>query len=284
MRNKKFDFIKELFGLTIGSLIMSIGINMFLAPHTIAPGGLSGASVILNKITGIPVSTVMLLIGVPLVFICIKILGLKNSIRTLLGTVIFSVMIKLTSPLAQVVATEDLLLSSISGGILVGAGIGIVFLCDGSTGGTDLIALILNKKFPNIKTTQFMMCLDSTVVISSGLVSGNIEILLYSTIALYVLVKVVDVVTEGFNFSKSLIIISNKPDELVDFITKDFSRGLTILNGRGGYTNDQKEVLLVVVAKRQELALKKAIKELDPNAFIIISDAYEVLGEGFKAI
>lgn len=284
MKKERVTGIIEFLGLIIGCISMAVGINTFLKPHTIAPGGLSGLSVVLNKVTGISVSAVMLLIGVPLVIFAFKILGAKNSVKTLIGTVLFSLIVNITSPLADLGATNDLLLSSISGAILLGIGIGIMFRVDASTGGTDLIALILSKKFPGIKPTKFMICLDAFVVISSGIASQNIEIALYSAIALYVVVKVADAIMEGFDYSKAFFIISNHADDIKSVITRELDRGLTILDGRGGYTNEEKQVLLVVVSKNQEVYLKKLVKTADPSAFIIVSNVHEVLGEGFKKL
>lgn len=284
MKKETVTGIIEFLGLIIGCISMAVGINTFLKPHTIAPGGLSGLSVVLNKVTGISVSAVMLLIGVPLVIFAFKILGAKNSVKTLIGTVLFSLIVNITSPLADLGATNDLLLSSISGAILLGIGIGIMFRVDASTGGTDLIALILSKKFPGIKPTKFMICLDAFVVISSGIASQNIEIALYSAIALYVVVKVADAIMEGFDYSKAFFIISNHADDIKSVITRELDRGLTILDGRGGYTNEEKQVLLVVVSKNQEVYLKKLVKTADPSAFIIVSNVHEVLGEGFKKL
>ncbi|WP_270940766.1 YitT family protein [Romboutsia lituseburensis] len=284
MKKERVTGLIEFLGLIIGCISMAVGINTFLKPHTIAPGGLSGLSVVLNKVTGISVSAVMLLIGIPLVIFAFKILGSKNSVKTLVGTVLFSLIVNFTSPLADLGATNDLLLSSISGAILLGIGTGIMFRVDASTGGTDLIALILSKKFPGIKPTKFMICLDAFVVISSGIASQNIEIALYSAIALYVVVKVADAIMEGFDYSKAFFIISNHADDIKSVITRELDRGLTVLDGRGGYTNEEKQVLLVVVSKNQEVYLKKLVKTADPSAFIIVSNVHEVLGEGFKKL
>lgn len=274
----------EFLGLVLGCIVMALGLNIFLKPHTIAPGGLSGTSVVLNKLTNIPVSTIMLLIGIPLVLFAYKILGKKNFLKTLLGTVIFSITVNLTSDLFVNLTTNDLLLSAIAGGILVGLGIGIVFSVDGSTGGTDLIALILSKKFPNLKTTRIMMILDGVVVISSGIVNQNLETALYSAIALFILIKVADIIMEGLDYSKAFFIISNESDNIRNIIAKELQRGSTILEGRGGYTDDRKDVLLVIIQKNQEVALKKLVKNIDPNAFVIVSDVHEVLGNGFKTL
>lgn len=281
-KGKNHQLLLEVAGLIVGCLLLSVGINMFLKPHTIAPGGLSGLAVVINKLSNIPVSAIMLLIGVPLVIFAYKILGKKNFIKTLIGTVTFSLLLEITDPLSQITATSDLLLSAISGAILVGAGLGIMLRSDVSTGGTDLIALMLSKKFPGIKITKFMMCIDAFVVISSGIVSKNLEIALYSAIALYIIVKVIDAIMESFDYSKSFMIISNKSEELKKVITQDLDRGLTVLNGEGGYTASKKEVLLVAVPKQEEITLKKLVHSIDPEAFMLINEVHEVVGEGFS--
>ncbi|CEN93795.1 YitT family protein [Paraclostridium sordellii] len=285
MKEKGFrGFIFESIGLVLGCIFMSIGINMFLKPYTIAPGGLSGLSMVIGKVTGLPMSIVMLIIGIPLIVFSVKILGIKNSIKTLIGMSVFSAILSITSYLSNVHVTEDVLLCSISGALCLGIGLGIILKMDASTGGTDLIALMLNKVFPNVPLSKFMVILDGMVVISAGLASKNLETALYSGVALYIIVKLVDAIVSDFNYSKAFMIISNEPNVLRDGITREIKRGVTFLQGKGGYTNEDKNVLLVVVSKNEEVHLKKVIKNIDPSAFIIVSDVHEVLGEGFKAI
>lgn len=278
------DFLFQSLGLLVGSIFMSVGINMFFKPYTIAPGGLSGLSLVLGKLTGLPIPAVMLAIGIPLVIFSIKILGIKDSIKTLIGMTVFSIILGITSSLSNFDITKDVLLCSISGALCLGVGLGIVLKMDASTGGTDLIALMLNRAFPNIPLAKFMIILDGMVVISAGFASKNLETALYSGVALYIVVKIVDAIVSGLNYSKAFMIISNQSDILRDGITKELDRGVTFLQGKGGYTNEDKNVLLVVVSKKQEVHLKKVIKNIDPSAFIIVSDVHEVLGEGFKSI
>ncbi|WP_373601138.1 YitT family protein [Paraclostridium bifermentans] len=274
----------ESIGLIFGCIFMSIGINMFLKPYTIAPGGLSGLSVVIGKLTGLPISVVMMGIGIPLVIFSVKILGIKDSIKTLIGMTVFSLILSITSPLSNAHVTEDVLLCAISGALCLGVGLGIVLKMDASTGGTDLIALMLNKVFPSVPISKFMVMLDGMVVISAGIASKNLETALYSGVALYIIVKLVDAIVSDFDYSKAFMIISNQPDNLRDGITKEVKRGVTFLQGKGGYTNEDKNVLLVVVSKNEEVHLKKVIKSIDPCAFIIVSDVHEVLGEGFKTM
>lgn len=278
------DFLLQSLGLVVGCIFMSIGINMFFKPYTIAPGGLSGLSLVLGKLTGLPIPVVMLAIGIPLVIFSIKILGVKDSIKTLIGMTVFSIVLGVTSSLSNFDVTKDVLLCSISGALCLGIGLGIVLKMDASTGGTDLIALMLNRAFPSVPLSKFMVILDGMVVISAGIASKNLETALYSGVALYIIVKIVDAIVSGLNYSKAFMIISNESDILRDGITKELDRGVTFLQGKGGYTNEDKNVLLVVVSKKQEVHLKKVIKNIDPSAFIIVSDVHEVLGQGFKSI
>ena len=198
---------------------------------------------------------------------------------------ILSGILEITAPLATISVTQDVLLSAISGAILLGIGLGIVFSVDGSTGGTDLIALMVNRVIPSLPVSKCLTIIDGMVVLSAGIANGNIETGLYSAIALYIIVKVIDAIISGFDYSKAFMIITEDRDELKEAIVNDIKRGVTILDGKGGYTNNDKSILLVVVNnKKQEVSLKKLIKKVDPSAFIIVSDVHEVLGEGFKSI
>lgn len=284
MKNNFKSTIIEALGMITGCLISSIGINMFFKPHTIAPGGLSGLSVVLSKMSGLSVSTIMLMMGIPLIIFSIKILGKKNAIKTLIGMLLLSACLELTSSLSQIKVTNDILLSAITGAILLGFGLGIIFRVDGSTGGTDLIALMVNKVIPSIPLSKCLVFIDGLVVISSGLVNKNLETGLYSAISLYIIVKIVDFIIAGFNYSKSFMIITNEEEALKNAIVNDIKRGITILDGKGGYTDSNKSVLIVVVNKNQEIHLKKLIKKVDKNAFIIVSNVHEVFGEGFTPI
>ncbi|WP_122639147.1 YitT family protein [Romboutsia sp. Marseille-P6047] len=284
MNNKIKTGIIEFIGLIIGCLSMSIGLNMFFKPYTIAPGGLSGLSLVLSKLTGLSVSTIMLAMGIPLLIFSVKILGKKDAIKTLIGMLILSGLLDVTAPLSNVSVTEDVLLSAISGAIFLGVGIGMVFSVDGSTGGTDLIALMVNRIIPSIPLSKCLIVIDGMVVVSAGIANGNLETGLYSGIALYIIAKLVDAIISGFDYSKAFMIISDNEEILRDAIVNDINRGVTILDGRGGYTNNNKSILLAVVKKKQEVHLKKLIKRVDPRAFIIVSDVHEVLGEGFKDI
>ena len=274
----------EVIILIIGCLFMAISINMFLNPHNIAPGGLTGVSIIINTLTGLPIWLINILFDIPLFLFAFRILGKKDATKTLLGIIFLTASLKITENLGNMQVTDDILLSSISGAIILGIALGLIFRINGSTGGTDLIGLLANKSFPSLSVPTLMGFADGCVVILSGIVSRNIEIALYSAIALYIIVKVSDIMVEGINTSTSFTIISEKYAEIGKAITDELQRGATILKGQGLYTGSEKNVLLVVVSKKEVVTLKKLVKNIDPSAFIIISDIFEAFGEGFKSI
>lgn len=281
---KNKDILIQYIGLIIACMIMAVGLNMFLVPKTIAPGGLSGLSVVISKLTGFPVSNILFTISTPLLLFSVKILGKKDAIKTFIGMAILTLSLKVTEPLSTISLTDNTLLAAISGSILVGLSLGILFRIDASTGGTDLIALMLNRIIPSIPVSKCLSMIDGTVVVLAGVVNMNFETGLYSAIALYIMVKIIDTITAGFDYAKAFFIITEKKDVLQEAII-ELNRGITILDAKGGYTNEDKNVMLVVVnQKKQEVALKKMVKELDEKSFVIVTDVYEVLGKGFKSI
>ena len=281
---KNKDILIQYIGLIIACMIMAVGLNMFLVPKTIAPGGLSGLSVVISKLTGFPVSNILFTISTPLLLFSVKILGKKDAIKTFIGMAILTLSLKVTEPLSTISLTDNTLLAAISGSILVGLSLGILFRIDASTGGTDLIALMLNRIIPSIPVSKCLSMIDGTVVVLAGVVNMNFETGLYSAIALYIMVKIIDTITAGFDYAKAFFIITEKKDVLQEAII-ELNRGITILDAKGGYTNEDKNVMLVVVnQKKQEVALKKMVKELDEKSFIIVTDVYEVLGKVFKSI
>lgn len=283
MKSSSLKF-SDIIILLVGCLLMSISINMFLNPHNIAPGGLTGVSIIINSLTGLPIWLINISFDIPLFILAFKILSKKDAFKTFLGIIFLTSSLKITENLAYLDITDDVLLASISGAIILGISLGLIFRINGSTGGTDLIGILANKFFPSISVPMLMGFADGTIVLLSGIVSKNIEIALYSAIALYIIVKVSDIMVEGINTSSSFTIISDKYREIGMEITEELGRGATILKGSGFYTNKEKNVLLVVVSKKQVITLKKLVKNIDPNAFIIITDIFEALGEGFKEI
>ncbi|WP_066495981.1 YitT family protein [Abyssisolibacter fermentans] len=281
VENKWFKLIGSYVFVTLGTLLLALSLNIFLEPNTIAPGGVTGFAVVMKKLFGIEVYIMNLAINVPLFIVGVMVLGKVFGAKTLYATITLSVFLKM---LPHTNATNDILLASIFGGVLAGIGIGLVFKAGGTTGGTDLAGAILNKFFPRFSIAKLMMSIDICVVIFAGLVSKKIEISLYSILTLYISVKVIDQILEGMGYAKSFFIISQKPDEIGMTIIKELNRGVTVFKGKGMYTGSNKDILYCVVNRAQIVKLKKLVYKIDKKAFVIVNDANEVLGEGFKRI
>jgi len=276
-----YRHLLEYLGITIGTLIMAFSINLFLEPHTIAPGGVTGLGIVIQKVSNglIKVWVTNLVVNIPLFIGGVITLGKSFGAKTLYATIVLSLFIWLVP---QAYATQDLLLSAIFGGVLLGMGVGIVFKAGGTTGGTDLAGAMLNKYFPVLSIASFMMVIDFFIVATSGAVNGKLEYPLYSLISLYISVKVIDLVLDGMGYAKAFIIVSDKSNEIALEVVESLNRGVTILKGRGFYTGNDKEVLLCAVNRSQITKFKEIIHNIDNNAFIMITEVNEVLGEGFK--
>lgn len=262
-----------------GSALVAIAFNLFLLPNQIAPGGVSGISTILHHLTEIEPAYIQWAFNIPLFIAGLLLLGgLSYGTKTLVGTLFLPFIVFLTRDWD--VGFTDPLLGAIFGGIGVGAGLGLAFRARASTGGTDLAAQIL-QKYTGLTSGFSVALIDGIVVISSAVVFG-LELALYALISLFVTGKTIDIVQMGLGYAKIAYIIS-KNDELVkQYIIRDIDRGVTKLNGVGGYTDEARPVLMCVVNQTEVTRLKEVVRRADPTAFVIVSNATEVLGEGFK--
>lgn len=286
MKVKWYRLFFDYLGITLGTFLMAAGLLMFLEPNTIAPGGVTGLAIVIQKVSGIPMDVTNLAINIPLFIIGIMVLGKAFGAKTAYGTATLSLFIRILIIFFgdNINATGDLLLASIFGGVILGIGIGMVFKSGGTTGGTDLAGAILNKYVPGLSTAKLMMIIDLVIVAAAGIVNRNIETSLYSVISLYVLVKVADFIVEGLNYSKAFYIITDYSEEISKEIFEKLDRGATALKGKGMYTGEDKDVLLCVVNRAQVTKLKDIVYSLDNQAFIMVSTIHEVLGEGFTPL
>lgn len=272
--------IRQYVGMTLGIFITAVAMNLFLIPHKIAAGGVSGLATVLHYLFDFPVGVLMLIFNIPIFLFGLKILGARYGINTLYGAIMLSVFIDLTERFTPVV-TEDILLNCLYGGVMVGIGMGLVFRFKGNTAGTALLAAILNKLF-HISVGQALMIADGCVVAFAGIVFKSPELALYATISIFVTSQIIDLVQEGPATSKSFLIMVENPEVLADKIFHEIDRGVTYLQGRGGYTGQSREMLLCVVDTSEVTQLKELIVQHDSKAFIIVNDAHEVFGEGFS--
>lgn len=279
-KNEKIKFLIDIFFVTLSCMIMSFSYAAFCIPNNLAPGGFSGLATVLYAFFGTPVGAVSFIMCVPFFVILYKEMGLGAFLKTAYGTFIFSLFIDLMT--GKFNFTNDLFLSSVFGGIMFGVGTGLLFKFDGTTGGTELLAVILNKKMPHITISNFILILDGIVVLIAGIAFKNFEIMLYCIIFIFVCTKVIDIIQEGMGYSKAFYIFTDKPEEMKDAIFNNLERGITFLQGRGGYSGNEKEVIFCVVSRMEITALKNIAVSIDNNSFMILADVSEVFGEGFK--
>lgn len=296
MSKKVRKGIKDYTLIVIGSFLTAAAINVFLVPYKIASGGVSGVATVVFYLSNgrMPVGTTMLLLNIPLFLAGIRFIGRRFALRTLVSTLLLSLIIDATEPftqsfvdrflvkLSQNPTNPDLLLYSLFGGFLMGVGLGIVFRSGATTGGSDLAARIVTHFIPNFTMGQVLLFIDTAVVVFAAVSFQSFLLALYAIVTLYISSKVIDAILEGVNFAKEVFIISEKADEIAVKILKDLDRGVTALQGKGMFTGDRKQVLFCVLHRGQLTELKEIVKEVDVRAFVILTDIREVFGEGFK--
>lgn len=263
--------------IIVGSLITALAFNLFLVPNHIASGGVSGISILVQSVFGIEPAYIQWAINIPLFFAGFMLLGRDYAIRSLLGTIVLPLFVFLTRNLP--IPTTDALLSSLYGGIGVGIGLGIVFRGRGSTGGLSTLAQII-QKYSGLSLSACVVLMDGMVIGAAAFLSP--EKALYALIALYITGKMIDLIELGFGYTKVAYIIADNTEAISKAVLSELDRGLTKLNAQGGYTGDDRTVLMVVVGQSEVTRLKTLVQSLEPTAFVIISNAHEVLGEGFK--
>lgn len=264
--------------LLVGAFLIAVSFNLFLLSNRIASGGVSGISVILNTLMQIPPAYTQWALNIPLFITGVFVLGRHFGVKTAVGSVILPLFVLLTSHWTA--PTHNPLLAAIYGGLGVGLGLGLVFRGRGSTGGLDVAAQIIHR-LTGIGLGLAVAAMDALVILAAGLFI-SFENALYALIGLYVTSKTIDIVQTGLQTSKAAYIISKDPDRVSAAILHDLDRGLTKLEGVGGYTGENRPVLLVVVGQNEVTRLKDLVRDADPDAFVIISNAAEVLGEGFR--
>jgi uncharacterized membrane-anchored protein YitT (DUF2179 family) len=280
--------------IIIGSVILAAGFVFFISPYKIVPGGVYGIAIVIHYMTeglfswapsGLPIGLTGLILNIPLTFIGIKILGPRFGVKTVVGFVLTSVFMDLITyffgeaPLVE----GDALLSSIFGGVLVGLGLGLIFKSKATSGGSDIVAMII-AKYTKLPLGQLMIYVDSAIVLIGLVVFADWKIPLYSWIVIYVTGKTIDIVLQGMSVDKTLFIISDKFEEIRNRIINDLHRGGTYIPGKGMYNGSDKTIIFTVVNRREMALLQEYIHEIDPTAFLTVLEANEILGEGFKSL
>ena len=277
-RVKQFSI--EIVETIIGAIIMAIATSLFLLPNQLSSGGFAGVATILYYFLDIPMGTTILAINVPLFIFSAYKLGKGFVIRSFVGTVTFSFSIDLLYKITPL--TQDRFLACIYGGIIIGLGRAIILKANSSTGGSDLISMLVKKYNPNIRTGNIIILVDVIIVGLNILFFKEIEIGLYSAIAIYLMGKMIDIIFEGIYFTKLVVIISDRNEEIAEVIGEKIGKGTTGLYGKGMYKDEKKLVLLCAASRGDVSRVKQTAKKIDPQSFIIIANAREVVGLGFK--
>ncbi len=268
--------------IIIAGFIFACGLETFTAPNNIAPGGASGIAVAVSYLTGVSEGILYFIINIPLIIIGFIFLGKKLMFKTLMS--IATITVATDFVFAYLPHYEgDHILASLFGGLLIGAGLGLSYVCEATSGGTDILNKLINKKFPQMSLGAITFATDFAVIIAAMLIFGNIESGLYAIIAIFVSSKVINLLVYGSYEGKMLLIFSEKYEEIAQKIMTS-GRGVTFLSGTGAYKNEQKQIICCAVHKNEYVRIKRYVKEVDPSAFMIISSANEVLGQGFKEI
>ncbi len=268
-----------------GALILAAGFVFFITPHKIVPGGVYGISIVLHYLFNTPVGMMALAFDIPLTILGIKFLGPRFGVKTVVGfslTALFTDLLTLAWGFKPLVA-DDPLLSSVFGGVLAGVGLGLIFKSKATSGGSDIVAMII-AKYTRLPLGMLMIYVDSVIVLLGLAVFQDWKIPLYSWIVIFVTGKVIDIVLEGVSYDKSVFIISDKYEDIRDKIINNLDRGGTFIDGRGMYNNAERRIIHTVVSRRELATLEEYIHQIDPKAFVTITDATEILGEGFKSL
>ena len=274
------QFTIEILETIVGAIIMAIATSLFLLPNQLSSGGFAGIATILYYFLNIPMGTTILAINVPLFIFSAYKLGKGFVIRSFIGTVTFSFAIDILDKLTPL--TQDRFLACIYGGIIIGLGTAIILKANSSTGGSDLISMLVKQYNAEIRTGNVIIIVDIIIVGLNILFFKEIEIGLYSAIAIYLMGKMIDIIFEGIYFTKLVIIISDRNEEIAEVIGEKIGKGTTGLYGKGMYKDEQILVLLCAASRGDVSKVKQTAKKIDPQSFIIIANAREVVGLGFK--
>ena len=272
--------IMEIIGTILGAVVMAIGVALFLLPNQLSSGGVSGIATITYYLFNIPMGTMIIIINIPLFLFCIYKIGKKFFFKSLIGTAALSVFIDILDKIEPL--TQDRFLACVYGGIIIGLGTAIILKVNSSTGGSDLISQVARKYNPTIRSSNVIVLLDIIMVTLNMIVFREIEIGLYSAIAIYLMGKIIDIVFEGIYFTKLILIISDKNEIISKEIEEKVQRGITGLYGKGMYTGKEKLVLMCAASRGDISTIKLIARKIDPKSFMIITNSREVVGLGFK--
>lgn len=273
--------IKKYLVITLGAMVYGAGISLFIDPNNLAPGGVSGLAIIISRLLPVETGTLILLLNIPIMILGIWKFGMKFIVSTLYATFMVSLSTNLFSWLPPL--TGEPLLASLFGGVMSAVGIGLVMRAGATTGGTDILVKCLKLKKPYLKTGSIFLAIDSVIIGIGGIVFGNIDVVLYSAISVSMTSRVLDLILYGRDEAKIIYIISNASGIITERILKELDVGVTHLSGEGAYRKEEKQIIFCVVKKQNTYKVEEIVKQEDSNAFMVISSATEIYGEGYKS-
>ncbi|GED66843.1 membrane protein [Brevibacillus reuszeri] len=277
-RTKKRRLLMRALAIIIGAMLVAVGLEIFLVPNNIIDGGVTGLSIMMSHLTGLKLGLFLFILNLPFLVIGYNQIGKTFAISTLFGVAVMSVGTALLHDVPSL--TEDLLLSAVFGGIIVGIGVGLVIRAGGSLDGTEIVAILLTKKSP-FSVGEVVMFFNLFILGSAGFIFGW-DRAMYSLIAYYIAYKMIDLTMVGLEQSRSVYIISEQPDEIGDALAAQLGRGITYLSGEGGYSGEAKKVIFCVITRLEEAKLKSIVEEIDSSAFLAIGHIHDVSGGRFK--
>ena len=272
--------IKNLLMIAAAALIYAVGISLFLDPNQLAPGGVTGIAVILNRLTNIETGTLYFLLNVPIVLLGIWKFGVRFIEKTFYAITMVSVFTNLLGNYGAL--TDDLLIAGAAGGVLIAVGIGLIFKAGATTGGTDILIKILRQKYRHLKTGFLFLVTDIIIVRISGLVFKNLNIVFYALMTVVISGKALDYVLYGGDEAKMMFIMTDEAKKISDRLMKELEVGVTYLHGEGGWTGNEKKVVFTMVPNRLGAEVQDIVKHEDPSAFMVVTSANEIYGEGYK--
>jgi uncharacterized membrane-anchored protein YitT (DUF2179 family) len=276
--NSTFKKVKKYFMLTVGSILAAIGLEIFLVPNDVIDGGIVGISIMVSHLTKLPLGMFVFIINMPFLYLGYKQIGTTFAVSTLFSIVTLSLGVTFLHPVPGI--TNDIFLATVFGGIILGTGVGLIIRYGGSLDGTEIVAILLDKR-TGFSVGEIVMFFNLFILSAAGLVFGW-DKAMYSLIAYFIAFKVIDITIEGLDESKAIMIVSDKPEEIAECLMARLGRGVTLLEGQGGYSGERRNVLYAVITRLEISKLKTIIEDIDENAFVTIADVHEVMGGNFS--
>jgi len=273
----------KIISIIVGGIIFALGYAVFLIPHRIVPGGVSGIAMILRFLYGTPVGIMAILFNIPLFIIALRVLGVQFGVRSIGAIIYTNLLIDFLVYKVQLkTPTDNVVLAALYGGILLGIGLGLIFRGDASTGGTDIVGQVFSRH-TNLSVGMWIMIVDFAVITTAGITTHSIELALLGYLALFLSSKVIDLILEGIDYARAAFVVSTKTDKITGQIYEKMKRGVTILDGHSPYSGEKRPVLMCVITKKETPFFKSMIQNVDKDAFVIFTDVFEVLGKGFRS-